>query len=137
MKMVVTTVLLTLGKLVQIFSVLLSACPLKSGCSLLLSTAPVPGPAMDLLACSSAPIPRHALASSQRKLVHVGDGCAYRSPGTNSVGRGCVPWDKDCREHLPSDVDTAPGEPSLRRVSGIVNALLAEQVSVMQCSMCW
>lgn len=42
-----------------------------------------------------------------------------------------------CREHLPSNIDTASREPSFRRVSGIVNALLAEQVSVLQYLMCW
>ena len=36
-----------------------------------------------------------------------------------------------------NDVDTASREPSFRRVSGIVNALLAEQVSVLQYLMCW
>lgn len=59
----------------------------------------------------------------------------------DGVGRGCVPRDKDCRvycrEHLPSNIDTASREPSFRRVSGIVNALLAEQVSVLQYLMCW
>lgn len=72
--------------------------------------------------------------------MHVGDGCACTSPPeTQTVcGEGV---DKDCRvycrEHLPSNVDTASREPSFRRVAGVVNALLAEQVSVLQYFMCW
>lgn len=100
MCMAITTILLTLGKLVQ--SILSAAFRLPTECGLQRQqlqfiTARCPGPQIlatgDLSARSLAPIPRRALASLQRKLVHVGDGCACRSPPeTETVwGEGVYP----------------------------------------------
>lgn len=146
-RVVITTIFSALGQLVQnIFSAVFclpSQCGLQYQ-QLQFTSAHRPGPRVvptgDLSARSSAPGPRHALASLQRQPGHVGDGCACRSPPeTETVwGEGVYPriaW-VYCGKHLPGNADTASREPSFR-VSGVVNALLAEQVSVLQYLMCW
>lgn len=78
----------------------------------------------------------HACPGFHTKETRAHGGRVFMQISSNrgNAGQGCIPKDEDCwvycREHLPSSADTASREPSFRRVSGALSALLAEQVSV-------
>lgn len=140
MRMVIITILSTLGKVVH--NILSAAFCLPSVCrlqyqQLQIVTVPCPGPQIIWTVAQPPSCPGFLTNGTS---AHRGRVCMQVSScNRDGVGRGCVPRDGDCRGYFRASAQQSPCclyGTFLRRGSGTGNPLLAEQVLVLQ-HLCW